>query len=140
VDEQPGFDRSNSYISRISVCPLPRNCSGSYFDPDAGGTAIDLGQNNYSRERSGIDSFNTNAFVVTSTPFVYTFTGSIGSNWSDTLNWTPGIIPSHIIGPGMEVIINPAGSTECISNGNIQVIQPGRLTVLPGKKFKITNQ
>jgi hypothetical protein len=99
--------------------------------------ASNLGQNYFSNERSGIDSFRTNSFIVTSTPFVYRFTGN--GNWADSLNWTPGVPPPYIIGPGMDVKIDPAGSGECISNYDIQIIAPGKLTVLPGKKLKVNH-
>jgi hypothetical protein len=136
--EQSGFDRSRSYISRLSICPLPRNCSGALYDLGEVNNAITSDQNNYTVERSSIDSFRTDRFIVTSNPFVYTFTGT--GNWSDSANWTPGIPPPRVISAGMDVIINPGGSGECISNGNVLVVPPGRLTVLPGKKFRITTQ
>ncbi|MFI5128364.1 MAG: hypothetical protein ACHQFX_00170 [Chitinophagales bacterium] len=137
ADQQPGFDLNSTRVSQGSLCPPPINCSGSYFDysPLVAATNVALGI--YSVERSGIDSFNTNSFIVTSNPFVYTFDGN--GDWNNVNNWSPGIIPPAIIPAGVEVIINhsSAPNSECVHTGNIIVATGGKLTILPGKKLRI---
>ncbi len=138
IDEQNQFDRTSSRISQGTLCPPPINCSGSYFDYSQPALATDVGSGYYALERSGINNFHTNAFIVTSKPFVYTFTGN--GNWNDAANWTPGIIPPDIIPAGSEVVISNYSTvmgSECFHTGNITVATGGKLTVLPGKKLRI---
>ncbi|MFI5128365.1 MAG: kelch repeat-containing protein [Chitinophagales bacterium] len=137
ADQQPGFDLNHTRVSHGSLCPPPINCSGTYFDYSLPGAATNIAPGVYSVERSGVDNFNTNSFIVTSTSFVYTFTGN--GAWNNVNNWSPGIMPPAIIPAGAEVIINhsPAPNSECVHTGDIIVATGGKLTILPGKKLRI---
>ena len=72
-------------------------------------------------------------------PTVYEFTGS--GNWSTAANWKNGQIPPLVLTNGAEVIINPAGTTECVMDVIGETISSGtKVTVQTGKKIRITNK
>lgn len=76
--------------------------------------------------------WNTDLFSACT---VYSFTGS--GNWNVAANWSNNAIPPAILPSCSEIIINPAGSTECILNVS-QTIKPGgKLTVTTGKKLRV---
>ncbi|MBK8301205.1 MAG: hypothetical protein IPK90_12390 [Chitinophagaceae bacterium] len=49
----------------------------------------------------------------------YTFTGN--GNWDVASNWTNNIIPPAILSGNAMIVINPAGSGECVLNISQQV-------------------
>ncbi len=133
LDEQVGFDHNSCYVSHYTSCPPPLNCTTGYFDATLPGAAL-AGINSYSIQRNGLTNFRSPAFIVTSKPFVYTFTGS--GDWNDASNWTPAIVAPVVIPTGIEVIIDGFG--ECVYNGDILIQEGGKLTVQPGKQLKLT--
>ncbi len=67
---------------------------------------------------------------------VYTFIGA--GNWNIEGNWESNIIPPVVLSGCTQIIINPAGSNECLLNIPLQIIPAGTsLTVMPGKRFRI---
>lgn len=132
ADEQADFDRTNCHISHFSACPA--NCTVGYFDPFSFGACS--GTTSFNIERSGINNFNYPSFVITSKPFVYTFTGN--GDWNDAANWSPAIVAPPVIPAGMEVHIDPIVTGECIRNGDILIKTGGTLLVQPGKKMTVT--
>lgn len=65
----------------------------------------------------------------------YIFVGS--GNWDQPENWTNKLIPPPRLTASYEIIIDPAGSSDCILNIE-QVIEEGsKLTVLPGKRMRV---
>jgi uncharacterized protein (TIGR02145 family) len=67
----------------------------------------------------------------------YTFTGS--GNWRDTANWANRIVPSIVL-QGGSIVINPAGSGQCILSDTQTVYSHGQLRVMANKKFVVTGQ
>ena len=65
----------------------------------------------------------------------YTFTGD--GNWNNAANWAAGFIPPTILPAGSSIIINPAGTGECILNTSQEISTGGYFKVLPGKKLLI---
>ena len=137
ADEQTGFNRGQSFISHLLVCPPPDPplCDNNRFYDAVAPTAA-IGSDPYTQTRDSVTNFNTPTFIVTS-GFVYTFTNAQGDgNWNNSLNWSNGQVPANIITTGREVIINPV-SGECNLTGTVTVIAGGKLTVMPGKKLNI---
>ena len=67
---------------------------------------------------------------------VYTFVGA--GNWNIEGNWQSNIIPPVVLKSCTQIIINPAGSNECLLNIPLQIISAGTsLTVMAGKRFRI---
>lgn len=132
TDEQAGFDRSHCHVSHYSSCAL--NCSTGYFDESTFNQA--LGTTSFTVERIGLTNFNYPSFIITSKPFVYTFTGN--GNWEDANNWLFGLVAPAVIPEGTEVLIDPVAAGECLRNGNITVKQGGKFTVQPGKHMNVT--
>lgn len=67
---------------------------------------------------------------------VYRFTGT--GNWDVPANWANGKMPPRHLLHCAEIIIDPPAGQECVLNIS-QVIAPGaRITVVAGKKFRIT--
>ena len=67
---------------------------------------------------------------------VYTFIGS--GNWNIEGNWEGGIIPPIVLSGCTQIIINPAGTEECLLNIPLQIIPlGGSITIMAGKKFRI---
>jgi hypothetical protein len=65
----------------------------------------------------------------------YSFTGT--GNWDVASNWANNAIPPSPLPSCYEIIIDPQIDGECILNV-IQILSPGaKLTVLPGKKFRV---
>jgi hypothetical protein len=70
---------------------------------------------------------------------VYVFIGS--GNWDEEVNWQLGIIPPAILNDCSEIIINPAGNTECVLNIPRQLLPNGsKITVMAGKRFRIPGE
>lgn len=66
---------------------------------------------------------------------VYTFTGN--GSWKIANNWNDNKLPPNILPVGDSIIIDPAGSGECILD-TIQIISKGAFfTVRYGKKFTV---
>ncbi len=74
-----------------------------------------------------------------STPqsLIYTFIGA--GNWNDPDNWLNNLIPPSKLVGDFQIIIAPRGSAECILNVPQTIAAGGVLTLLPGKKFRVTN-
>ncbi|MES2774725.1 MAG: hypothetical protein V4722_11100 [Bacteroidota bacterium] len=67
---------------------------------------------------------------------VYRFTGT--GNWNIPGNWEANSMPPTTITGCSQILINPAGNTECLLNIPVQIISPSvSITVMPGKKFRI---
>ena len=76
---------------------------------------------------------------ITGTPVAtiqYKFTGN--GNWDVASNWLNNIIPPAVLSGNAEIIIDPQPAGECVLNIAQQVINPAKLTVRSGKKFRIT--
>jgi len=74
--------------------------------------------------------------VVVDNDMTFTFTGS--GDWSDASNWLNNTRPPSTLPSCGHIIINPAGSQECILSGVQHIAPGGRITVKANKKFKIT--
>lgn len=96
----------------------------------------------------GIDSLNFPAIGKASTQnclfpgpcnsacAVYTFTGA--GNWNIEGNWEGNVMPLIDSRECLQIVIDPAGTAECLLNIPFQIISPGiNITVMPGKKFRI---
>ncbi|MEO6668320.1 MAG: hypothetical protein ABIN36_02520 [Ferruginibacter sp.] len=130
-EEQVDFDRTNCYVSHYAVCPL--NCDGAYFDFAA--TTAASGSSSFTIERNGINNFAYPSFIVSSKPFIYTFTGN--GDWNDPINWSPALVAPAIIPRGVIVAIDPLPTGECIHNGNITIKAGAKLIVQPDKKLTV---
>lgn len=69
------------------------------------------------------------------TTSVYTFIGT--GNWSDPNNWVNGLVPPSDLQGNDRIIINPAGTGECILDVAQHISAGAKLTVNPGKKFRV---
>ncbi|MFT3912344.1 MAG: hypothetical protein QM737_23155 [Ferruginibacter sp.] len=132
LDEQPGFERSYCHVSHYTSCQV--NCNGAYYDPFPIAEAV--GTTSFTMQRSGFDNFSYPSFIVTSKPFVYTFTGD--GNWEDAANWSPALVAPTVIPAGIEVYIDPIASGQCVRNGDITVQHGAKLAVQPGKQITVT--
>ncbi|HPH86518.1 MAG TPA: hypothetical protein PLC48_13705, partial [Ferruginibacter sp.] len=130
---QPQFERDYSYISLFTECQSAPNCTGGYYDASTPQQAI--GSIRFTQTRTGFDVFTGRTCIVTSKPFVYTFTGN--GDWNDAMNWTPGLVPSPTVKPGIQVVIDPIVGGQCIFTGDITVQPGGNITVKQGKSFEI---
>jgi hypothetical protein len=66
---------------------------------------------------------------------IYRFTGS--GNWNIPANWENGKMPPQHVLHCAEIIIDPAGTGECILNTS-QIVAPGaKITIVTGKKFRV---
>ncbi|MEI9934544.1 MAG: hypothetical protein WDM71_06755 [Ferruginibacter sp.] len=78
-------------------------------------------------------SITSNTIIVTDT--LYSFTGS--GNWSVASNWANNEVPPSPLPSCAQIIINPAGTSDCILDVP-QIISAGsKITVIEGKKFVI---
>lgn len=68
-------------------------------------------------------------------PVTYTFIGN--GNWSVAGNWSNNTIPPAELLYGSEIVINPAGSGECVLNVPQTITYGAKLTVINGKKFRV---
>lgn len=67
---------------------------------------------------------------------VYTFNGS--GNWNTAANWSGNVVPPVVLPNCYQIIIDPAGETECFLNTGSQILSSGsKLIVMPGKKLRI---
>jgi hypothetical protein len=132
AEEQPGFDRSRCYISHYATC-LPTGSCIAFFDAYPESTAT--GSSAFSITRTGITNTVTAAFIVSSKPLIYHFTGN--GNWTDPANWQSGRVAPTVIPAGMEVYIDPISTGECFYNGTITITPGGTLKVIAGKKLKV---
>jgi subtilisin family serine protease len=69
--------------------------------------------------------------------FTYTFTGN--GNWNTASNWLNNAIPPALLPSNAQVIINPAGTGECVLNIEQHVMPGASIKVMPGKKFRIAS-
>ncbi len=70
---------------------------------------------------------------------VYTFIGS--GNWNIEGNWETGLMPPIVLSGCTQIVINPAGTEECLLNIPLQIIPQGcSITIMAGKKFRIPGQ
>ncbi len=68
----------------------------------------------------------------------YVFTGN--GYWTIESNWLGNLIPPAVLPSGKTITINPAEGGECILNIP-QIIGVGaQLTVVPGKRLRVSNQ
>jgi YD repeat-containing protein len=65
--------------------------------------------------------------------FVFTGTG----NWSDAANWQNGQKPPTTLPSGYTIVINPAGSGECVLDVNQTISTGASITVATGKKLRV---
>jgi hypothetical protein len=65
----------------------------------------------------------------------YTFVGN--GNWTDAANWQNGQIPPAVLPAGSSILINPAGTGECILNTPQTISAGATFTVAKGKKFTV---
>ncbi len=65
----------------------------------------------------------------------YTFTGN--GNWFTPSNWQNQLVPPVTITSGMDVVIDPIASGECLYTGTINVQKGGKVTVKQGKTLTI---
>lgn len=79
-----------------------------------------------------VGTANDNCGVIATT---YTFNGN--GNWSVAANWIDSNKPPSPLPQNSHIIIAPAGNGECILNVAVTIPQGNKLTVQPGKKFRI---
>ena len=132
-NEQPLFDRSNSYISQNHSCPLPPNCDDSYYDVIARTPAS--GNDPYTQIRN--DVIAPTSFIVKSGADTSIFIGN--GNWNNPDNWRIGLVPSQTIGMGKVIIINHLTGGECFSNEDINVMPGGALIIMDDKILRVPN-
>jgi hypothetical protein len=65
----------------------------------------------------------------------YTFTGS--GNWNVAANWANNNMPPNPLPAGKEIIVQPAGTGECILNVPQTISAGATLTVPAGKKLRV---
>ena len=65
----------------------------------------------------------------------YTFTGN--GSWTEAANWQGNLIPPASLSYGNSILINPAGTGECVLNTPQTIAFGASITVNPGKKFRI---
>jgi len=107
-----------------------------------------LGVSNIGKSTIGIDSLGFSAIGKAETQScmlpgpcgsacaVYTFIGT--GNWSIAGNWESNLIPPAVLTGCSQILINPAGTGECLLNIPLQIIPAGTgITVMPGKKFRV---
>jgi hypothetical protein len=82
-------------------------------------------------------SINSSVWIFTAPPpsITYTFTGN--GNWNVADNWSNGVIPPATLPKGDIIVINPAGSGECVLNVAQTIAKEASLRVEPGKRFQI---
>ena len=96
----------------------------------------------------GMDSLSFIALGKTDTPScafpgpcgstcsVYHFTGA--GNWNIEGNWEANLIPPTVLIGCSQILIDPAGSNECLLNIPMQSIPGGTsIKIISGKKFRI---
>jgi hypothetical protein len=76
---------------------------------------------------------NPQEYTITANSF--TFTGN--GNWSNAANWSNGLIPPSTLPHGAQIIINPAGTGECVLDVQQRISSSAAVTVQTGKKFKL---
>jgi photosystem II stability/assembly factor-like uncharacterized protein len=99
-------------------------------------------------ERVFFNPFNQNEIWVSSfgngmkmgllipTPIIYTFTGN--GNWDIPSNWSNSTIPPAILNGNDQIEIDPLLNGECVLNITQTIGIGAKITVLQGKKFRIT--
>jgi hypothetical protein len=73
--------------------------------------------------------------VLLNANIVYTFIGA--GNWNNAANWAGNIVPPSTVPAHVHILVDPAGSGECILNVPVTVPKSSSITVAPGKKFVI---
>jgi CubicO group peptidase (beta-lactamase class C family) len=77
---------------------------------------------------------NPSAEYITATSS-YTFTGS--GNWSNAANWSNNQLPPSTLPQGSQIIIDPAGSGECVLDVQQRVSSSSSIIIQAEKKFRI---
>lgn len=75
--------------------------------------------------------------VQISSTMTYTFIGS--GNWDVAANWSNSLVPPAVLPPCGEIIINPVGNDECVLNVTMTLSPGAKITVAPGKKFRVSS-
>ena len=65
----------------------------------------------------------------------YTFVGT--GNWDIQTNWYYNTIPPMALPANSRILINPAGTTECILNVPQNILPGATITILSGKRLRI---
>ena len=65
----------------------------------------------------------------------YTFTGN--GNWSTSVNWQASNKPPALLPSNGRIVINPAGTGECVLDVQQRIPAGAELIVTPSKKFRI---
>ncbi|MES2776905.1 MAG: hypothetical protein V4722_22200 [Bacteroidota bacterium] len=94
---------------------------------------------NFKGVKVGLEGYSK-FFLIESTtnlpvPQTFTFTGN--GNWETAANWVGNSMPPNNLPWGKEILINPAGSGECVLNHYQFIGRGGRIRVAAGKKFII---
>lgn len=76
---------------------------------------------------------NQQEYTITAGNF--TFTGN--GDWSNAVNWNNNLIPPSTLPHGSQIIINPAGTGECVLDVLQRISSSAAITVQTGKKFRI---
>ncbi len=84
---------------------------------------------------NGYDTTDAAIIRINNSIVGYIFINS--GNWSNPSNWLNNLIPPNPLPNGMQVIIDPTGSGECMVDTNITVENGGKIIVKPGKKFSV---
>jgi hypothetical protein len=79
--------------------------------------------------------FNTVNISHVNACATYTFNGN--GNYNDPGNWEGGLMPPTSLPAGSSIVINPAGTGECVLNITQQIGAGALFTVLPGKRLLI---
>ncbi len=66
---------------------------------------------------------------------LYRFTGN--GNWDNPANWVNGHVPPLHLLHCSEIIIDPVAGGECLLNVNQLIVPGAKITVAPGKSFRI---
>ena len=78
----------------------------------------------------------SNAMDYTITATSFTFTGN--GNWSNAANWSNSLIPPSTLPHGVQIVINPSGTGECVLDVEQRVSSAASIIVQTGKKLRIT--
>jgi hypothetical protein len=78
---------------------------------------------------------NAITMTVTNSRTTYKFIGS--GAWEDSQNWENNNAPPSTVSGCVDIIIDPAGATECVLNSTLTISGDVHITVVPGKKFKV---
>lgn len=77
----------------------------------------------------------SNPTIFSTTRALYVFNGN--GNWSDSSNWLNNAVPPAVLPSEADILINPAGTGECILNISQVVSTGGSLLVQENKRLRI---